>query len=191
MTKRNLVDVDTGVLYENVVKIRTEEQNENYKKHMENKMPDIKTIAPFVRYSVSKYAKEKLSKLSPATRDRLLYGMFGRLDVFGRIKYGDNYEEYCRSFEDLMKIQELNINTIATLKKFRLELANADIIRFVSFSHGDYIVLNPGIVVNGKSITKAQYLAFKDIIIENFLLEDEEIIRMNILIEQDGWSLKI
>lgn len=185
MGKKDLMNLETGQIYSDVVKIRTEEQNKNYKRYMDEQFPKIKTLAPFVRLSGGDQSKEMIMKLTDKSKSRLLL-MVLSLDAFGRLKYGGNYEQYCKSFNDICKISGIGEMSESTLKRFKSELISCDILREVKTKERTGVVLNPLIAVNGVHLSPIMWLAYKTTLLENNLINESEALRMDNIMGEEG-----
>lgn len=170
----DVYDADTGEILEEQVPI--------FKKDIVNKGVFMKNLEPYVRMSSNKILKDKYYDHFTRTEKGYLMELFLSVDGFGRIKYGDNYQQYCRKVEDLAKVLNVSYETIrkpliAKMKKF-------DIIRTVTIKKGqdymdeEFISFNPLLLMNGVYWDRWTVFTWQDVIKEYSLLTDKQIKRV-------------
>ncbi len=170
----DVYDADTGEILEEQVPI--------FKKDIVNKGVFMKNLEPYVRMSSNKILKDKYYDHFTRTEKGYLMELFLSVDGFGRIKYGDNYQQYCRKVEDLSKVLNVSYETIrkpliAKMKKF-------DIIRTVVIKKGqdymdeEFISFNPLLLMNGVYWDRWTVFTWQDVIKEYSLLTDKQIKRV-------------
>lgn len=127
-----------------------------------------------------------------------LFDLFRHIDRFGRIKYGSNYQQYCRSFEDFAKVLNVSYNTIkqTLIPKMR----KYDLVRVITIKKGhefadeSYISFNPALVTNGVFWDRWCVLTWKDVIEKYNLLSQKQIDKIldcNRIIETKGQEIKV
>ena len=97
------------------------------------------------------------------------------IDIYGRLKYGDNIKQYCRSYEDIGKIVKLDGKP---LQRFIKTIRDLQIIRIITVDKGcngqeQFISFNPAIAVNGVYWDRELSRIWVDIIKEYNLLPDK------------------
>lgn len=164
----------------------TKQKIENYKTYLENKKPDIKTLTPFVRMSISDYINEKIDALPQKTQAQV-FKIVRSIDIFGRIKHGENYQQYCRTFNDLLKIDGINVGESApSIRSFKKYLLQIDIIREIVVNDNKYIVFNPIFACSGREISIIQWMAFRDVIISSGFVNEKQIEIMDDELAKNG-----
>ncbi|MGL5713601.1 MAG: HNH endonuclease [Paraclostridium sp.] len=128
---------------------------------------------PFIRINCNLNITEKYLKELTQSEKGNLYDIICRLDSFGRIKYGDNYQQYCRNYQDLSKVLDVNYNTFR--KRLLPKLKSNNIIRISNRRDGEYVTLNPLIAINGKEWDKEEVLTWIDVIVEHNLISTYQI----------------
>lgn len=134
-------DFDTGVIYDI--------GRAMFRKDYESETIMPKTLSPFIRVSVNKLIdKEYYSHFSDA-ECWCIQKLIRAMDTKGRIKYGDNYQQYCRDDKDLAKVMGRKYDAIKN--KFLPKLYKHDIIRVTvnNYTETSYISVNPLLAVNG------------------------------------------
>lgn len=172
-----LVNLESGeIIYtgEELYLVKTKKDIELFRENLKKKGVANKTMEPFTRVSKSDIVDKIVDSL-PTKDQARLYKLIRKLNTKNRISYGENSNQVCKDWNDLIKIKELDL-TERTLKSFRQNLMKNDIIREVTTNQGKkFIIVNPLFVVNGKHFDPIVFLFFKDVIIKHKLLEDDEI----------------
>lgn len=108
-----------------------------------------------------------------------IFDLIRCIDAFGRIKYGDNYQQYCRTTEDFSKVINVSYGTLR--KSLIPKLKKYDVIRTIKIEKGSgyideqFISFNPALVVNGVYWDRWTVLTWRDVIEEFKLLTNKEI----------------
>lgn len=108
-----------------------------------------------------------------------LFDLFRSIDSFGRIKYGENYQQYCRTFEDLAKVLDVSYNTIK--QTLIPKMKKYDLVRVITITKGhefaneSFISFNPVLVTNGVFWDRWCVLTWRDVIEKYNLLSTKEI----------------
>lgn len=136
-----------------------------------------KVCPPFSSISKnSKIIKEYIDIFTQLERGYLLNLML-KIDAFGRIKCGDNFQQYCRSYEDLAKAVGISYSTFR--RNFLPKLKSNDIIREIniknSYDTERYISFNPALVTGGNFYDRLEILVWKDIILKYQLLTEKQV----------------
>lgn len=170
----DVYDADTGEMLEEQVPI--------FKKDIVNKGVFMKNLEPYVRMSSNKILKDKYYDHFTRTEKGYLMELFLSVDGFGRIKYGDNYQQYCRKVEDLAKVLNVSYETIR--KSLISKMKKFDIIRTVTIKKGqdymdeEFISFNPLLLMNGVYWDRWTVFTWQDVIKEYSLLTDKQIKRV-------------
>lgn len=170
----DVYDADTGEMLEEQVPI--------FKKDIVNKGVFMKNLEPYVRMSSNKILKDKYYDHFTRTEKGYLMELFLSVDGFGRIKYGDNYQQYCRKVEDLSKVLNVSYETIR--KPLISKMKKFDIIRTVTIKKGqdymdeEFISFNPLLLMNGVYWDRWTVFTWQDVIKEYSLLTDKQIKRV-------------
>lgn len=166
----NVIDPETGEIIEEEITMLKEDYN---KPEGVYKI----TTAPFCRITLNKKAENEFLEPFSITEQGYIFAIIRNLDALGRIKYGNNYSQYCRDVKDLSKVlntsyETLRRNLIPKLKKF-------NIIRTITIDKGatkdTYISFNPILAVNGVFWDRFTVLVWEDIIRKYNLLKDKQI----------------
>lgn len=113
------------------------------------------------------------------TEKGYLFDLFRRIDKYGRIKYGGNYQQYCRNFEDLSKALDTSYETIR--RTLIPKMRKYDLIRTITIKKGhqiadeSFISFNPLLVTNGVFWDRWCVLTWRDVIEKYNLLTPTEI----------------
>lgn len=171
----DVYDKDSGEVFESGVPIF---KNEIKKKVAINKRPH----ETYVSTSTSKRIKDDYFSHFTRSEKGYLFDLFLNVDAFGRIKYGDNYQQYCRTQEDLAKVLGVSYETIR--KTLIKKLKHYDLIRVIEiqkgheFANEQYISFNPAVMTNGVEWDRWTVLCWKDVIEKYELLSSKEINRI-------------
>lgn len=149
-------DFDTGVIYDI--------GRAMFLKDYESETIMPKTLVPFIRVSVNKLIDEKYYSKFRDSECWHIQKLIRAMDTMGRIKYGDNYQQYCRSDKDLAVVIGKNYEDIK--KKFLPKLYKYDIIRVATndYTQTSYISINPLLAVNGGDLKSDFAKCWADII---------------------------
>lgn len=134
-------------------------------------------LVPFIKLSANPIIdRDYFSKLGDADFRRVI-NLMRKIDAFGRIKYGDNIQQYCRNIDDLNTI--LNMSE-KNFYKFKKTLKDTDLIRVVSIDKNQlgiqqYITFNPAVVMNGKFFDRFTIITWGDVIEKYGLLTKQQI----------------
>lgn len=135
-----------------------------------------KVVKPYSILSKAKFSKDLLQDFSKTDKGHIL-DLMVNIDALGRIKYGENYQQYCRNFEDLAK--SLNISYDTFRKSLLPKLIKNDLIRTLeiqkSYGKIKYVSFNPAIISGGGYYDRWTVLVWSDVILEHSLLTDKEI----------------
>lgn len=176
--KMVLIDVydnETGELLESQIPI--------FKKDYDKDKGIIKlALEPFLRVSMHKELEKKYYNNFTPTERGYLFDLLRNIDSLGRIKYGKNYQQYCRKFEDISKVLNVSYNTIK--QTLIPKMKKYDIIRIVTIEKGyeytndKYIGFNPILAINGVTWDRWTVIVWKDVIEEFNILTDSQIKRI-------------
>lgn len=113
------------------------------------------------------------------TEKGYLFDLFRRIDSYGRVKYGSNYQQYCRKVEDLAKVLDTPYDTLR--KTLIPKMRKYDLIRIITIKKGHeladehYISFNPLLVTNGVFWDRWTLITWKDIVEKYELLNKKQI----------------
>lgn len=113
------------------------------------------------------------------TEKGYLFDLFRHIDSFGRIKYGANYQQYCRKIEDLCKVLDALYDTLR--KTLIPKMRKYDLIRTITIKKGhefadeSYISFNPILVTNGVFWDRWTLITWRDVVEKYKLLTHKEI----------------
>lgn len=170
----DVYDGDTGELIEEMIPIFKYDYKKSY-----NSVPKY-PVTPWVKISgdVSKLEDLYYSHFT-TTEQGYLFKLFRRIDAFGRIKYGSNYQQYCRNTEDFSKVLGVSYNTIK--QTLVPKMRKYDLIRIITIKKGHeladehYISFNPLLVTNGVFWDRWALIAWKDVVEKYNLLNKDQI----------------
>lgn len=175
----DVYDKDTGELYEEGVPIFKYDC-------LQSKGVSKNPQAPYVKlYGMNwgiDVVEEKYLKHFTRTEKGYLFDLFRRVDSFGRIKYGENYQQYCREVEDFSKVLDTSYDTIR--RTLIPKLKKYDLIRTVTIKKGSgyidetFISFNPILVANGVYWDRWSLNVWLDVVREFSLLSEKEIVRV-------------
>lgn len=166
----NVIDPETGEIFEENIPI----MKEDYEK--QEGVYKI-TTSPFCRISLNKKAEEQFLKPFSITEQGYIFAIIRNLDALGRIKYGNNYSQYCRDVKDLSKVLNTSYETLR--KTLIPKLKKYNIIRTITIDKGNskdtYISFNPILAVNGVFWDRFTVMVWEDIIRDYKLIKDRQI----------------
>lgn len=169
-----ITDPNTGEIWEENIPIFKEDVIKSYQG--ENRM----IVEPYLKISVNKEViKEYLEEFTQAEKGSI-YDLIMNIDALGRIKYGDNYQQYCRGFEDVAKVLDMKYESFR--KKLLPKLKENNIIRCIEISRGKadkvrYISFNPALAMNGVYWDRWSILIWEDLIRKHKLLSEDQIMK--------------
>lgn len=136
-----------------------------------------KVIPPYVMMCKHKEIIESyLEKLTMTERGYILSLMY-KIDITGKVRYGDNVQQYCRNYQDLAKALGVSYNTIK--QNLIPKLKDNDIIRTVTINKSayktTYIFFNPILIVSGGYWDRWEVIIWFDELMKHKLLTLEEI----------------
>lgn len=134
-----------------------------------------KTLEPFIRVSSNPILEKEYYSYFSRSEQGDIFKIFRSVDGFGRIKYGENYQQYCRKEEDLATVLDLEYSVIK--KRLVSKLKKYDILRVIenSDTNESYLSINPVLMVNGSKLEKDMVIGWIDVIREHGLLKDSQI----------------
>lgn len=136
-----------------------------------------KVIPPYLMLCHHKEIIESyLEKLTMTERGYILSLMY-KIDITGKVRYGDNVQQYCRNYQDLAKALGVSYNTIK--QNLIPKLRENDIIRTVTINKSTYkttyISFNPILIVSGGYWDRWEVIIWFDELMKHKLLTLEEI----------------
>lgn len=136
-----------------------------------------KVIPPYVMMCKKKDVIESyLENLTMTERGYILSLMY-KIDITGKVRYGDNVQQYCRTYQDLAKALGVSYNTIK--QNLIPKLKDNDIIRTVTISKSayktTYISFNPILIVSGGYWDRWEVIIWFDELMKHELLTLEEV----------------
>lgn len=167
-----VTDPNTGEIWEEEIPMFKCDIIESYRG--ETKM----ALEPYLRLSLNKdIINDYLIHFTQAEKGNI-YDIIMSVDCMGRLKYGDNYQQYCRSYEDIAYLLGMKYETFR--KKFLQKLKEYNIIRSIEISKGKsdivrYISFNPALAMNGVYWDRWTILIWEDVIRKHNLLTDDQI----------------
>lgn len=183
-------DPSTGEIWEENIPMFKSDVIEGYKG--ETKIP----LKPYLRLSLNKDISDTyLSHFTQAEKGSI-YDLIMSVDCLGRLKYGDNYQQYCRNFEDIAYLLGMKYDTFR--KKFLPKLKEHNIIRSIEISKGKsdvirYVSFNPALAMNGVYWDRWTILIWEDVIRKHNLLTDDQIrknIHHKVFKNESNYSIK-
>lgn len=185
-----ITDPNTGEIFEENIPVIKSDVIEPYQG--ESKL----ALAPFLRLSLNKCLDEEYLCYFTQAEKGSIYDIIRKIDAMGRIKYGDNFQQYCRSVEDLALVLGVNYETMR--KRFIPKLKKHDIIRTIEISRGEhdnikYIVFNPALAMNGVYWDRWAVIIWEDVIRKHKLLTENQIKKIlhNKYTQQENVNYKI
>lgn len=165
----DICDSETGEILEESIPVN--------KKVMNSKDVKGNCAKPFVRCTLNKLVLDRYLRPLGNADFRRVYELIFSLDAFGRIKYGENIQQYCRNYEDIGKIVDLNGRQ---LQRFIKNIRDLQIIRVVTIDKAllgteQYITINPAIAVNGVFFDRLTAWTWYDVIQEFKLLSSTDL----------------
>lgn len=171
----DVYDKDTGVIIESGIPI--------FKNDIFKRKNNIKKIpkTPYIKLSAKgeNIVENKYLKNFSRTEKGYLFDLFRSVDSYGRIKYGENYQQYCRNMEDFAKVLDTSYETlrrslIPKLKKYDL-IRVVDIKKGSGYTDETYISFNPVLITNGVYWDRWTLITWLDVVKEFELLSSKNI----------------
>ncbi|MGL5458129.1 MAG: hypothetical protein ACRDBY_00780 [Cetobacterium sp.] len=164
-----IIDDDTGEILDERIPVN--------KKKLGEKIIKGNCAEPYARCTLNKEVINRYLDPLGNADFRRVHQLISSLDAFGRLKYGSNLQQYCRTFEDIGLIVGLNGKPLAKFIKIMRELQIIRVVIVDKASLGkDYnISVNPAIAVNGVFFDRATTFVWLDVIKEFELLSDKDI----------------
>ncbi|MGL4425926.1 MAG: hypothetical protein ACRCZ0_02085 [Cetobacterium sp.] len=163
-----LIDSDTGEILEEDIPVN------------KNKLNELDKIGgncaePYARYTINEEVTVRYLDPLGSADFRRVHKLIRSIDSFGRMKYGNNLQQYCRTYDDVGRIIELDGRQ---LSRFIKTIRDAQIIRVVSVDKAllgvtQYITLNPAIAINGSFYDRFTVFSWLDVIQEYDLLPEK------------------
>lgn len=142
-----------------------------------------RSLEPFGRVGMlNKQLEEKYYRNFKPAEKGYLFDILRSIDAFGRIKYGEHYQQYCRDFKDLAKVLNVSYNTIK--QTLIPKMKKYDIVRVVTIEKGHeyanevFISFNPALAINGVYWDRWTLVVWEDVIREFKMLSDNQIKRV-------------
>lgn len=163
----SIIDDETGEILEEGIPVNKNKMNEiNIKGNC---------AEPYVRNTLNKEVINKYLNPLGNADFRRVYDLIYSLDAFGRLKYGENLLQYCRSFDDIGNIVNLDGRQ---LSRFIKTIRDLQIIRVVVIDKAilgqEFVIsINPAIAVNGVFFDRFTTLTWLDVIKQYKLLPDK------------------
>lgn len=138
-----------------------------------------RSLEPFIRIAgLNSKIEEKYYSNFSVNEQGYLFGIMRSIDAFGRIKYGENYQQYCRDFKDLAKVLNVSYNTFKSLIP---KIKKYDIVRTVTIEKGHeyanevFISFNPALALNGVYWDRWTLIVWEDVVRDYKMLTDTQI----------------
>lgn len=136
-----------------------------------------KVIPPYVMLCKHKEIIESyLKTLTMAERGYILSLMY-KIDITGKIRYGEHIQQYCRNYQDLAKALEVSYNTIK--QNLIPKLKENNIVREVIVNKNlyktTYISFNPILIVSGCYWDRWEVIIWFDELMKHNLLTLDEV----------------
>ena len=141
----------------------------------EYKLPR-KVVQPFNYMSKNEELLEQYTKNLTTTEIGYITKLSWKVDLYGRIKYGKNRNQYCRTYEDLAKVLEVSYNTLR--QNLLPKLKENDILRVVIIDKNIYktmyISFNPILLVGGGYWDRWEVIIWYDVLLKHKLITMKE-----------------
>ena len=146
-----------------------------------------KVIPPYLMLCHHKEIIESyLKDLTMAERGYVLTLIY-KIDITGKIRYGEHNQQYCRDYQDLAKALNVSYNTIK--QNLIPKLKTNNIIRTVTVNKNlyktTYISFNPILIVSGGYWDRWEVIIWFDELMKHNLLTLDEIMKITELTEDE------
>lgn len=142
----------------------------------EYKLPR-KVVMPFNLTSKNPKLLDEYTKDLTTTEIGYITKLSWRVDLYGRIKYGDNINQYCRTYEDLAKVLEVSYNTLR--QNLLPKLKSNNILRTVVIDKNTYktmyVSFNPILLTGGGYWDRWEVIIWYDELMKHNLLTLKEV----------------
>lgn len=150
-------------------------EKDYYKKVANPKKP----ADPYLKVTLrNERINEKYYSNFTTTEMGYIFKMLITMDALGRLKYGDNFQQYCRTFDDLPKLLGVSYNTlkqslIPKMKKY-------NVMKAVSIPRGEaktdsFISFNPALALNGTQWDRWSVITWLEVIEEFNIISKKKV----------------